>query len=79
MHSKINGFVVSSFRKEYKTYKFQALAVRLAAKVTGTGWVAFKQLMNLVGLMMDLMGKRFLPRGSLALFDFHTIKAFSTV
>ena len=43
--------------------------MRLAAKVLlpGTGWVAFKQLMDLVGLMMDLLGKR--------LFDFQTIKA----
>ncbi len=31
--------------------------------------------MDLVGLMMDLLGKRFLPRGSLALLDFHTIRA----
>ena len=39
--------------------------MRLAAKVLlpGTGWVAFKQLMDLVGLMMDLLGKRFLPKG----------------
>ena len=38
--------------------------MRLAAKVLfpGTGWVAFKELMDLVGLMMDLFGKRFLPR-----------------
>ena len=52
--------------------EFQDLAMRLAAKVLlpGTGWIAFKQLMDLVGLMMDLLGKRFLPRGSLALFDF---------
>ena len=28
--------------------------------------VAFKQLMDLVALMIDLLGKRFLPRGSLA-------------
>ena len=44
--------------------------MRLAAKslLPGTGRVAFKQL-------MDLLRKRFLPRGSLALFDFHTIKA----
>ena len=38
------------------------------------GWVAFKLLVDLVGLMMDLLGKRFLPRGSLALFDFQTIE-----
>ena len=31
--------------------------------------------MDLVGLMMDLLGKRFLPRGSLALLDFYTIRA----
>ena len=37
--------------------------MRLAAKVLfpGTGWVAFKELMDLVGLMMDLFGKKFLP------------------
>ena len=36
--------------------EFQALAMRLAAKVMlpGTGWVAFRQLMDLVGLMMNL-------------------------
>ena len=41
--------------------------MRLAARVLlpGTGWIAFTQLMDLVGLMMDLLGKRFLPRGSL--------------
>ena len=57
--------------------EFQALAMRLAARVVlpGTGWIAFTQLMDLVGLMMDLLGKRFLPRGSLALFDFQTIRA----
>ena len=51
--------------------------MRLAAKVLlpRTGWVAFTQLMDLVGLMMDLLWKRFMPRGSLALFDFRTIKA----
>ena len=44
--------------------EFQALAMRLAARVLlpGTGWIAFTQLMDLVGLMMDLLGKRFLPR-----------------
>ena len=33
--------------------EFQALAMSLAAKVflPGTGWVAFKQLMDLVGLL----------------------------
>ena len=51
--------------------------MRLAAKVLlpGTGWVAFTQLMERIGLMMDLFGKRILPRGSLALLDFHTITA----
>ena len=57
--------------------EFQALAMRLAARVLlpGTGWIAFTQLMDLVGLMMDLLGKRFLPRGFMALLDFHTIRA----
>ena len=32
-------------------------------------------LSDLVGLMMNLLRKRFLSRGSLALFDFQTIKA----
>ena len=43
--------------------EFQALAMRFAARVLlpGTGWIAFTQLMDLVGLMMDLFGKRFLP------------------
>ena len=52
--------------------------MRFAARVLlpGTGWIAFTQLMVLVGLMMDLLGKRFLPRGSLALLDFHTISEF---
>ena len=51
--------------------------MRLAARVLlpGTGWVASVELMDLVCLMMDLSGKRFLPRGSLAFFDFHTMKA----
>ena len=33
--------------------------MRLAARVLllGTGWVAFKQLMGLVGFMMDLFSK----------------------
>ena len=31
--------------------------------------------MDLVGLMMDLLGKRYFPRGSLVLLDFHTIRA----
>ena len=31
--------------------------------------------MDLVCLLMDLIGKRFLPRESLAFFDFHTVKA----
>ena len=57
--------------------EFQALAMRLAARVLlpGTGWIAFTLLMDLVGLMMVLSGKRILPRGSLALLDFHTIRA----
>ena len=57
--------------------EFQALAMRLAANVLlpGTGWVAFLQFMDLVGLMMDLLGKRHLARGSLAFFAFHTITA----
>ena len=57
--------------------EFQALAMRFAARVLlpGTGWIAFTQFMDLVGLMMDLLGNRVLPRGSLALLDFHTIKA----
>ena len=43
--------------------EFQALAMRLAAKVLlpGIGWIALKQLADLVVLKMDLMGKRFLP------------------
>ena len=43
--------------------EFQALAMRLAAKVLlpGVGWIALKQLADLVVLKMDLMGKRFLP------------------
>jgi hypothetical protein len=43
--------------------EFQTLAMRLAARVLlpGTGWIAFTQLMDLVGLKMDLFGKRFLP------------------
>ena len=51
--------------------------MRLAARVLlpGTGWVAFKQLIELVVLWMDLLGKRVLPRQSLALYDFHTMKA----
>ena len=50
--------------------------MRLAAKMLlpGTGLVAFTELMDLVGLMTDLFGKRFLRRGSLALLDFQTIK-----
>ena len=57
--------------------EFQALAMRLAANVLlpGTGWVAFPQFMDRVGLMMVLLGKRHLARGSLAFFDFHTITA----
>ena len=37
--------------------EFQALAMRLAANVLlpGTGWVAFPQFMDLVGLMMDIV------------------------
>ena len=52
--------------------EFQALAMRLVARVllSGTGWIAFTQLMDLVALMMDLLGKRFLPRG----FDCATLK-----
>ena len=51
--------------------------MRLAAKVLlpGTGWVAVRELIDLVVLKMDLLGKRVLPRGSLALYDFHTMKA----
>ena len=51
--------------------------MRLAANVLlpGTGWVAFKQLIDLVVLEMDLLGKRALPRQSLAFYDFHTMKA----
>ena len=51
--------------------------MRLAANVLlpGTGWVAFKQFIDLVVLEMDLLGKRVLPRQSLALYDFHTMKA----
>ena len=62
--------VVTVFRSEEE---FQALAMRLAARLLlpGTGWIAFMQLMDQVGLMMDLLGKRYLPRGSLALLDFH--------
>ena len=57
--------------------EFQALDMRLAARVLfpGTGWVAFTLLMDLVCLLMDLLGKKVLPRGSLVFFDFHTIKA----
>ena len=56
---------------------FQVLAMRLAAKMflPGTVWVALKLFMDLVGLMMDLSGKRYLSRESLALFYFQTIKA----
>ena len=63
--------VVTVFRSEEE---FQALAMRLAARLLlpGTGWIAFMQLMDQVGLMMDHLGKRYLPRGSLALLDFHT-------
>ena len=48
--------------------EFQALAMRLAARVLlpGTGCVAFVELMDLVCLMIDLTGKSFLQRGSLA-------------
>ena len=50
------------------------LVVRVAkVLLPGTGWVAFKQLMDLVGLTTDLLGKRFLPKESLALFEFHTV------
>ena len=57
--------------------EFQALDMRLAARVLlpGTGCVAFVELMDLVCLTMDLTGKSFLPRGSLAFFDFHTMRA----
>ena len=57
--------------------EFQALAMRLAARVLlpGTGCVAFVELMDLVCLMVVLTGKSFLPRGSLAFFDFHTMRA----
>jgi hypothetical protein len=55
--------------------EFQALALMLAARVLflGTGWVAVALLIDLICLLMDLLGKRFLPMGSLAFFDFHTI------
>ena len=45
----------------FSVAEFHASAMRLAAKMLlpGTGWVAFKELMDLVGLMMDLLGKRF--------------------
>ena len=35
--------------------EFQSLAMKLAARVLlpGTGWIAFTQLMDLVGLMME--------------------------
>ena len=51
--------------------------MRLAARVLfpGTDRVAFALLMDLVCLLMDLLGKRFLPMGSLTFFDFDTIKA----
>ena len=41
--------------------EFQALAMRFAAKVLlpGTGWVAFRQLMDLVGLIVGLLGRDF--------------------
>ena len=57
--------------------EFQALAMRLAARVflPGTGCVAFVELMDLVCFMIDLTGNSFLPRGSLAFFDFHTMRA----
>jgi hypothetical protein len=57
--------------------EFQALAMRLAARVLlpGTYCVAFVELMDLVCLIMDLSGKSFLLRGSLAFFDFHTMRA----
>ena len=57
--------------------EFKVLAMRLAARVLlqGTGWMAFKQLIDLVVLMIDLVGKRFLPGGSLDLLDIHTIRA----
>ena len=50
--------------------EFQALAMRLAARVLfpGTGWVAFALLMDLVCVLMNLLGKKFMPRGSLAFF-----------
>ena len=32
-------------------------------------------LMDLVSLLMDLLGKKVLSRGSLVFFDFHNIKA----
>ena len=51
--------------------------MRLAARVLlpGTCCVAFVELMDLVCLMMDLSGKSFLPRRSLAFFDFPTMRA----
>ena len=56
--------------------------MRLAAKILlpRTGCVAFKLFMDLaVGLMMDLLEKRFLSMLGLALFDFQTISAFHFV
>ena len=57
--------------------EFQTLAMRVVVRelLPGTGWIAFKHLMELVALMRDRLGKRFPPIGSLALSDFHTIRA----
>jgi len=57
--------------------EFQTLAMRVVARelLPRTGWIAFKQLIELVALMRDPLGKRFLPGRSLALVDFHTIRA----
>ena len=51
---------------------FQALAMRLAARVLfpGTGWVALLELIDLTGLKRFLFGKRIFPNGSLNFLDF---------
>ena len=55
--------------------EFQALVIRFAANVLfpGTRWKALLLLRDLVDLKMVLLGKRLVPRGSLALCNFHTI------
>ena len=56
---------------------FQALAMRLAVNVLlpGTGWVACLLFMDLVGLMMDLLGRDFWQGDPWLFFDFHIITA----